>query len=75
MLAESLNALYKTELVRGPGRGPSRRVDDPELATLNWVHWPNNERLPSYLADVPPFEFEAVYDANISATALMELTA
>ena len=73
-LAESVNAFYKTELVRGPARGPWRRVDDRELATLSWVHWPNNERLPNYLADVPRFEFEAVYDANISASALMEIT-
>ena len=74
-LAESVNALYKTELVRGPARGPWRTIDDLELATLSWVHWHNNERLHSYLADLPPVEFEAVYDANISASALMEITA
>lgn len=34
-LAESINALYKTELVRGPGRGPWRTIDDLELATLS----------------------------------------
>ncbi len=74
-LAESVNALYKTELVRGPARGPWRTIDDLELATLSWVHWHNNERLHSYLDDVPPVEFEAVYDASVSATALMEITA
>ena len=74
-LAESVNALYKTELVRGPGRGPWRTVDELELATLSWVHWHNNERLHSYLGDVPPVEFEAVYDASDSATALIEITA
>jgi putative transposase len=74
-LAESVNALYKTELVRGPARGPWRTIDDLELATLSWVHWHNNERLHSYLGDVPPVEFEAIYDANISATALIEITA
>ena len=51
-LAESVNALYKTELVRGPGRGPWKTIDDLELATLSWVHWHNTERLHSYLGDV-----------------------
>ena len=74
-LAESVNALYKTELVRGPGRSPWRTIDDLELATLSWVHWHNHERLHSYLGDVPPVEFEAAYDANVSAPALTEITA
>jgi len=47
-LAESVNALYKTELVRGPGRGPWKTIDSLELATLNWVHWHNTTRLHSY---------------------------
>ena len=38
-LAESVNGLYETELIRGPGRGPWRTVDDIELATLGWFHW------------------------------------
>jgi hypothetical protein len=36
-LAESLNGLYKTELIRR--RGPWRGLDDVELATLEWVDW------------------------------------
>ena len=63
-LAEAVNALYKTELIRGPGQGPWRTVDDVELATLGWVHWHNNERLHGYLNDVPPAEFEAAYAAQ-----------
>ena len=47
-LAESVNALYKTELVRGPNRGPWKTIDSLELATLNWVHWHNTTRLHSY---------------------------
>jgi hypothetical protein len=35
-LAEAVNALYKSELIRGPGQGPWRTVDDVELATLAW---------------------------------------
>jgi putative transposase len=60
-LAEAVNALYKTELIRGPAHGPWRTVEDVELATLGWVHWHNNDRLHGYLDDVPPVEFEAAY--------------
>ena len=74
-LAESVNALYKTELVRGPSRGPWKTIDDLELATLSWVHWHNTERLHSYLDDVPPAEFEAAYDAISSGTPLVGITA
>lgn len=63
-LAEAVNALYKTELIRGPSQGPWRSVDDVELATLSWVHWHNTERLHGYLGDVPPVEFEAAYAAR-----------
>ena len=73
-LAESVNALYKTELVRGPSRGPWKTIDDLELATLSWVHWHNTERLHSYLDDVPPAEFEAAYDAISSGTPLVGIT-
>jgi transposase InsO family protein len=36
-LRETVNGLYKTELIRR--RGPWRDVDAVELATLSWVHW------------------------------------
>ena len=56
--AESVNASYKCELIRGPGQGPWRTVEDVELATLPWVHWYNTARLHEYLDYVPPAEFE-----------------
>lgn len=62
-LAETVFGLYKTELIRGPGQGPWRNVDDVELATLGWVHWHNHQRLHSYLGDMPPAEFEAAFYA------------
>jgi putative transposase len=43
--AESLIGLYKLECVRRDG--PWRGVDDLELATLNWIHWFNHQRLHS----------------------------
>jgi putative transposase len=58
-LAETINGLYKTELIRGPDQAPWRTIEQVELATLGWVHWWNTQRLHSYLGDVPPAEFEA----------------
>ena len=46
-MAEAINALYKTELIRA--RGPWRTVEQVELATLEWVWWWNNQRLHSGL--------------------------
>jgi putative transposase len=62
-LAESVNGLYKSELIRGPGQGPWKTIEDVELATLGWVHWHNTERLHGYLNDVPPAEFETAFYA------------
>lgn len=55
-LAESVNALYKAELVRR--RGPWRGLEDLEFATLEWVDWFNNRRLLSVIGYVPPVEYE-----------------
>ncbi len=63
-LAESVNALYKTELIRGPQQGPWRTIDDVELATLSWVHWYNTARIHGYLGDRSPDEYEAAYTAT-----------
>ncbi len=58
-LAETINGLYKTEVIRR--RGPWPNVDDVEYATLVWVDWFNNRRLLEPLGYVPPAEFEAAY--------------
>ena len=63
-LAETINGLYKTELIRR--QGPWRTADTVELATLGWVHWFNTERLHTALGDIPPAEFET---ANYAETA------
>ena len=63
-LAETINSLYKTELIRGPDQGPWRTIEDVELATLGWVHWFNTERIHSYLDDTSPDYFEAAYAAQ-----------
>lgn len=58
-LAESINALFKAELIHR--NRPWKTVIALELATLEWVHWFNNERLLSPLGYLPPAEFEANY--------------
>ena len=68
-LAETVNGLYKTELIRGPGQAPDKTVADVELATLGWVHWHNTERLHGYLGDVPPIEFETTHHAALATTS------
>ena len=70
-LAEAVNGLYKTEMIRGPAQAgrPWKTVDEVELATLGWVHWHNTTRLHGYLGDVPPAEFETTWrEANNCAT-------
>jgi putative transposase len=61
--AESLIGLYKAECVRR--EGPWRGVDDLELATLNWVHWYNENRLHTALDYQTPTEHENAYYSRI----------
>lgn len=42
-LEETINVLYKTEVIHK--NGPWRGLDDVEKATLTWVDWFNNRRL------------------------------
>ena len=56
-MAESVIGLYKTELVRQ--KGPWRKLDDLEFATMEWIDWFNNRRLYGAIGYVPPVEFEA----------------
>ena len=58
-LAETVNGLYKTELIRA--RGPWRTADQVELATAAWVAWWNEERLHEACGYLPPAEFEEAY--------------
>ena len=71
-LAETINGLYKTELIKP--RGPWRTVDEVEIATAEWVDWFNHRRLYEYCGDIPPAELEAAYYAQIGALRKAELT-
>ena len=67
-LAESINGLFKAELIRR--RGPWRSVESVELATLEWVHWFNTRRLLAPIGYVPPTEFESNYYRTQSTQVL-----
>ncbi len=58
-LAETINGLYKAELIHRQAPWKSREA--LELATLEWVAWFNNYRLPESIGYIPPAEAEANY--------------
>jgi transposase InsO family protein len=58
-LAETINGLYKTEVIRR--RGPWRNIEAVEFATLEWVHWFNNERLLEPIGWTTPAGYEKAY--------------
>jgi putative transposase len=58
-LAETINGLYKAELIRQ--QGPWRNLEAVEFATLTWVDWFNNRRIMETIGNVPPAELEAEY--------------
>jgi putative transposase len=56
--AESLNSLYKRELI---DLKEWEGVNDVMLATMDWVQWYNEERIHSYSGDIPPKKYEEAY--------------
>jgi transposase InsO family protein len=51
-LAETINGLYKTEVIEHQGPWSGKR--DVEMATLTWVHWYNTKRLLGPLGYISP---------------------
>jgi len=67
-LAETVNGLYKTELVER--HGPWRSLGELELATLEYIDWFNHRRLHSACGYRPPTEYEAIhYDQHNASVA------
>lgn len=62
-LAETINGLYKAELIHR--RGPWRSYEAVEFATLEWVDWFNNRRLLEPVGNIPPVEAEQRYYAML----------
>ena len=70
-LAETINGLYKAEMIHL--RGPWKSRESVELATLEWVSWFNHHRLLEPIGYIPPAEAEANYYrqlANQAATVV-----
>jgi transposase InsO family protein len=73
-MAESMFALFKTELFRNPAvlshyGGHWKGLDDLEIATCAWISWFNEERIHGELGDLTPSEVEAHYTEQSQATA------
>jgi len=68
-LAETINGLYKAELIYR--RGPWKSREAVELATLQWVSWFNHQRLMGPLGYIPPAEAEANYYRQLTRHAPM----
>lgn len=60
-LAESINGLYKAEVIH---RKSWKNHAEVELATLVWVDWYNNRRLLERIGHIPPVEAEKAYSAS-----------
>ncbi len=69
-LAETINGLYKTELIKPCG--PWRTLDAVEIATAEWVDWFNHRRLYEYCGDIPPVEAEDHYYSRKKAQHELE---
>ena len=69
-LAETINGLYKAELIHR--RAPWKSRESVELATLQWVHWFNHERLLAPIGYIPPAEAEANYWRDLASEEVAE---
>ena len=66
-LAETINGLYKAEVIRR--RGPWQLFEVVEFATLEWVDWFNHRRLLDPIGNIPPAEAEQRYYADLADQA------
>ena len=67
-LAETINGLYKAEVIHR--RGPWRSFEAVEFATLEWVDWFNHRRLLEPIGNIPPAEAEERYYAMLDEPAM-----
>ena len=66
-LAETINGLYKAELIY---RQSWKSREAVEMATLKWVHWYNHQRLLSSIGYIPPAEAEANFHQQQAGQAM-----
>jgi transposase InsO family protein len=67
-MAESINGLYKAEVIWR--RGSWRSLIAGEYATLEWVGWFNNRSLLEPIGNVPPAEFGQGYHRRQESAVL-----
>ena len=67
-LAETINGLYKAELIHRRARW--RSFEAVEFATLEWVDWFNNRQLLEPIGNIPPAEAEQRYYAMLDEPAM-----
>ena len=61
-----INDLYKAEVIH---RRSWHNREQVELATLQWVHWFNHQRLLEPIGYIPPAEAEANYYRQLASQA------
>lgn len=66
-LAETINGLYKAEVIH---RQSWKNREAVELATLTWVNWFNHQRLLAPIGNIPPAEAEEVYYRQLNGFAI-----
>lgn len=66
-LAETINGLYKAEVIH---RQAWKNLEAVEWATLAWVDWFNHRRLLEPIGYIPPAEAEAAYYRSLTESAM-----
>ena len=66
-LAETINGLYKTEVIH---RQSWKSREAVELETLKWVDWFNHRRLLEPIGNIPPAEAEQRYYQQVTESAM-----
>jgi transposase InsO family protein len=66
-LAETINGLYKTEVIY---RQSWKSREAVELETLKWVDWFNHRRLLAAIGNIPPVEAEQRYYEQLTESAM-----
>ena len=67
-LAETINGLYKTEVIRR--RSSWKTMEEVEMETLKWVDWFNHRRLLEPIGNIPPAEAEENYYAMMDISKM-----
>ena len=68
-LAETLNGLFKAEVIHRPG--PWKTADAVEWETLKWVDWFNNCHRLEPVGNIPPAEAEANFFAALETQTMV----